>query len=142
MPRLFFGDADADVQSSFAELLDALAGDARVRVQHRDHHAHDSGVDDCSCARTGASGVAAGFERDVHRGAARLVARGIQRNDLGVIAQVVLVKSLADDHFIFFDYRADDGIRMRERRALFREAECAQHPREVTVANAVSRRGN
>jgi hypothetical protein len=86
--------------------------------------------------------VAARLKRDVHRRAARLLTRRVQRDDLRVIQLVELVEAFADDDFVSLNHCADDGIGVRQRYAFRGEPKRAQHPLAISVANAVSRRGN
>ena len=73
-----------DVDAMLAQIGEAAAVHERIRILDRDHGAADAGLDDERRARSGASGVGAGLERAVERGAARPRARRRERDDLGV----------------------------------------------------------
>jgi hypothetical protein len=80
--------------------LDAGAGHLRERVAHRHHHAGHAGLDERQHARRRAAMVGAGFQRHVHRGAARIVAAGAgvaQGHDLGMRVAGGLRVAAADD---------------------------------------------
>jgi hypothetical protein len=61
--------------------------------------------------------VGAGFKRDAGGGVVEVVAGGaglLQRDDLGVIVTVVLVRAFAEDVFAVEENAADGWIRRRE----------------------------
>ncbi len=63
-------------------------------------------------AGAGASSVAARFERDVHGRALRALSGLAQRDNFGVIAAVVDVKTFADYAAGFYDHRANRWVGM------------------------------
>ena len=95
--RLRFAQSDADFNPRRAQLLEAASGHRGIGIGHRRHDARDACGDQRIRARAGASRVAARFEVDVERRAARGFARCFQRDDFRVTHAVVGVKSLADN---------------------------------------------
>ena len=108
--RLVGAEADIDRDAFVAQPLMALAGDFRIGVFQRRHHARDAGLDDGVGARRRLALMRARLERHVHRGALRRLLGAAQRLDLGMRAAAGLRPAAADDDAILDDHRADRRI--------------------------------
>ena len=93
----------------------AATRDFGIWVGHTRNHATDACLDYCFGARAGAAGVAAGFEIDVERRAARIFSGIFEGDNFRVAAAVVGVETFGDDASIFHEHGADERIWMGER---------------------------
>ena len=85
---------------------------ASDRIALTRDHARDAGLEQRVDARRRRAVVRARLEGHVHRGAARLLARGFERDDLRVRPALALVPALADDLVSGDHDGADDRVRM------------------------------
>ena len=85
---------------------DAPAGNARVRVFHRSHHARDAGGDQCTGTRRRAAVMGTGLQRDIGRGPARRVTGTGQRHGLGMGPPAFLRTAAANDDPVPHDHTA------------------------------------
>ena len=119
-----------DLDARVDEPAHAFAGDQRVRVGGADHHASDSRVDECLRARRLLARVAAGFQRDVDRGAAHVDAvafRRFERGSFGVPSAEMVVMSGGDDRAVAHDDRPHHRIRVDLARSESCVAQCHGH---------------
>ena len=138
--RVFLEDAGLGLNARGVEALDAATGDFRIRILHCGDNSREARGDDGVGAGAGAAFVAAGLETDVQRRAARFFARGLERNDFGMIAPVVLMKAFAEDFAVFDDHGADHGIGTGKPHAIAREVEGALHEGNVVAVHAICTR--
>ena len=106
-------------------------------------------IDESPGARSGASGVAAGFQRHVGGGSGGMAARGGERVDLGVRLTRVPVPSFTGDSLPVRDHAADPGIGIGGIEAAPGERERAHHVAAVdsaavhdAIAPAISHQGS
>ncbi len=112
------------VDTRLAEPLEA-ATVLRVRVELPRDDASDAGCEERVDARRRRAVVRAGLERDVHRRAACLLSRRLERDDLGMRLALALVPALADDLVPGDDDGPDDRVRMGRPATALGELECA-----------------
>ena len=82
--RLVGAQADIDRDALVAQPLMALAGDFRIGILQRRHHARDAGLDDGVGARRRLALMRARLERHVHGRALRGLLGLAQRLDFGM----------------------------------------------------------
>ena len=126
--RLRRRDADVDGDVVRAQLLESFAAHERIRILDGGHDARDARRDDAFDAGAGSAAMTARLERAVQRGAARVLARFVERHDLGVRLADATVVALADnDAVIRHDDRADERIRTRLSAAALGQLQRAIH---------------
>jgi len=106
-------DAQSDFDAGVAELFNAATADERVGVCGGNDAARDSGGDQGIGAGSGASMVAAGFERNVGSGALSGDAAlcGIfEGYDLGVVVAIVEMGAFGEGLPVADEHAADLGI--------------------------------
>src|SRR5688572_1126534 len=133
-------DAAFDFDTGLLKQLRATAREM-IGIASTEHHALDSGRDDCICAGWRFALMRAGLEGDVERGAARTLASIAQRFDFGVRAAVFNMKTFADDFAVNNDNGTDHGIWMNASPAVFGEAECCVHVPDVDAVLCVHATG-
>ena len=104
----FVGDGYGD--AGRAQGSETLAGDERVGILHGGDYFGDAGGDDRFGAGGGAALVRAGFEIEVERRAAGLVARLFQRVDFCVLYAGVGVEAASYNLAIAHDHGADHRV--------------------------------
>jgi hypothetical protein len=112
----------------------AAAGTLGVRIAHRGDYARDLCTDECICTRRGPPEVAAGLERHIDRRTGRLIARGFQRNRLGVRLARLLVPAFPDYLPAFDDEAPDAGIRRGRVQPSLSQLERPRHVTAIFVA--------
>ena len=126
-PRLALHQAERDLDARRAQRGLAAGGD-RVGVGLREHDARDAGLDHRLGARSGASGVVAGLERDDRRGPAGVGPRLGERGRLGVRAPRAAVVPLRDLGPVGVQQdAADPRVRAQRDAGRARELERATH---------------
>jgi len=120
--------AGDDFDAGRAELAKTLAGDGRIGIAHGRDHALHAGLHEGAGAGPGASPMAARFEVDEERGAARRAEGGFQRDDFRMADAVIGVKAFANDAAVANQDRADHGIGAGQSFAAAGERERAGHP--------------
>ncbi len=105
-----FQDANVDRDPVRAEDLHAFARDLFVRIQTADHDPRDLMLQDRFRTGRRAPIVAAGFQRDVQRRAARAFGAGFQGVAFGMQAAALLVPALADHAPALHQHRADERV--------------------------------
>ena len=108
--RFVGAKTDIDRDAFGAQPLVALAGDFRIGIFQRRHHARDAGLDDGVGAGRRLALMRARLERHVHRGALRGFLGVPQRLDLGMRAAAGLRPAAAKDDAVLHDHRADRRI--------------------------------
>ena len=83
-----------------------------LRIELTRDHPRDAGFEQRVDAGRRRAVVRARLERHVHRGAARLLAGSVERDDLGVRPALALVPALADDLVSGDHDGAHDRVRM------------------------------
>jgi hypothetical protein len=117
------GVRDLHIDAGGLQPLDT-AGCLGIRIAGADDDARHTCLDDPVGARRRRAPVGARLQRDVHRGAARSLARRVERYDLGVPARR-LGRPFADDLAAGLDDRADRRLRVRPLTRLAREPDRA-----------------
>ncbi len=111
-PRFGFQFADGGFDSGRLQFGKTAAGHFREGIGHGGHHAANARRDDCLRARGRFAVVAAGFERNVHRGPRRARTGQTQCLDFGVRPAELAVPAFADDFGSAGDDAADHRIRL------------------------------
>ena len=112
-PRLLGAEPDIDRDALLAQPRMALAGDLRIGILQRRHHARDAGRHDGVDAGRRLAVMRAGLERHVERRAARRLAGAPQRLDLGMRPPARLGPAAPDHDAVLHHDRADRRIRPR-----------------------------
>jgi hypothetical protein len=102
-----------DLYSRLAESLRSTSG-PWIGICHRNHDPRDSSRQQRLCARPGASGVIARFERHICGRAVQVHLCISNRGDLCVRPSGKIVKPFAKNHPISNDHTTDMGVRRRE----------------------------
>ncbi len=124
-----------NLDASGAQSLKSLADSPWIGVLHRRNNSTNAGSDHGFGARASAAGVIARLQRDVERSSARLLAGHLQRNDLGVIERVILMKAFTDYVSLADDYTTHRGIGTGQADALPREVQRALHEANVVFVH-------
>lgn len=114
----------------------AIAGNQRIGVFHRRHHASKSFPHQRVRAGRRAAVVAAWLQCDVGSGAAYIVAAALgvfQRLDFGMVLASGLRHAFADHHAVTHNDAADTRIRGGGEQPFFRPLQGEPHAFEVTV---------
>ncbi len=131
---LVAAEIELDLRAVRPKKLDAAPGYFRVGILNRRDHAGDARGDDPFDARSGSAGMRARLERAVQRGAARAIARHVERGDLGVRPARGQMRALTDhDAVARDDDGANDWIRAGAASAALRQEQRARHERAVVV---------
>ncbi len=123
--------AGLHTDAGLAQLIEPLAVDPRIGVADRRHHAGDRGVDQTKRARRRVPVVRAGFEIDVHGGAACSLARGVQGDVLGVRGAGPVVQPCTDRNAVAHDHASDAGIGRRRSVGARGQRQRLRHPASI-----------
>src|SRR5437588_9934376 len=94
----------AHLDSGFAKMRKAAAGDLWIRVFDRGNDSFDAGCDQRISAWRRAAAMSVRFQRDVSRGALRALPSLLERQGFGVLYLLIIVESFADDFAAVYDH--------------------------------------
>lgn len=116
--RFVAHETKLDVSPYLAKHLDSPPRNQRIRVFMGNHDSLDSGRCNGEAARPGTPRVAAGFERNVHRGRRNQVnifcRHRPQCHDLGMWFSSAVVVAFANHASVVHDYGSNEGVGMRK----------------------------
>jgi hypothetical protein len=122
-----FHQAGKHFYAGVPQALVSASGNGGIGVVNGGYYTLNSSLDNRFRARTSAAGVIARFKRDVHGRAFSFFSRGFYGHDLGVIAQLVLVKTFTNNLPFTHQHASDEWIRAGQASALARQAKCTLH---------------
>ena len=117
----------ADVNAFLLQAIQAAPGNLWIRVLHRSDHARHARRNQRFTARRRTPVMAAGLQRDVGCGAARLLTGHAQRMDLGMRLAGTIVKSFPYDLAIFNDNTPDVRVGMGGKTTALRQLHGSRH---------------
>src|SRR5207245_11151881 len=145
-PRRAFADAHFHDDVSRAQHVKPSAGNFGIRILRGRNHPRYARLDQRLCARSGAASGVAWLKCYVYGCAAGPLARRFQRDDLCVIAPIVLMKPFTDNlsavNSIADDDAADGGIWAREAHAFARKLERAFDEANVMLVHQLVEQGS
>jgi len=108
--RLLGTKPNIDLDAALGELAVTRAGNFRIGILQRRHHARHAGFDDGIGARRRFALVRTWLERHVESGALRRFLGAAQRLDLGMRAATFLRPAATENDAVLHDHRADGRI--------------------------------